>query len=89
MIGDFVWNNKFKEKSKKYNLYDIILKLKKQLSKVNNIQHIFFLSSLIAYIQLRKNMEYHINIDNMIFLKPNYFLLSKDEILDENNILIE
>lgn len=86
MIGDYKWNNKFKNISNKYNIYDVIYKLKTHINKINKSQQIFFLASLITYIQINKNTEFNINIDNMIFLKPNYNYLLYTEDLDETNI---
>jgi hypothetical protein len=86
MIGDYKWNNKFKNISKKYNIYDVIYKLKTHINKINKSQQIFFLASLITYIQINKNTKFNINIDNMIFLKPNYNFLLCTENLDESNI---
>lgn len=86
MIGDLKWIQKFKNVSSKYNLYDVIHKLKIQLSKIQDYQIIFYLSSLIVHLQLYKNTNFNINIHDMILIKPNYkFLLNTDK-LDETNI---
>ena len=86
MIGDSKWISKFKNISSKYKLYDVIFKLKSQLIKLSDYQTIFYIASLIVHLQLNKNNNFNFNIDDMIFLKPNYkFLLDTDK-LDESNI---
>lgn len=86
MIGDTKWISKFKNISSKYKLYDVIFKLKSQLMTLSDYQSIFYIASLMVYLQLNKNNNFNINIDDMILLKPNYkFLLNTDE-LDETNV---
>lgn len=86
MIGDAKWISEFKSISSKYELYDVILKLKSRLKKLNDYQEIFYIASLMVHLQLNKNNNFNINIDDMILLKPDYSTLLKDEKLNEANI---
>jgi len=86
MIGDCKWILKFRNVSEKYNISEVLYRLQKQVNKIENFKELFYLSSILANIQIYKSTRFNINIDNMILIKPDYKFLRKDEILDETNI---
>lgn len=86
MIGDHKWISRLKRSSSKYKIYDIIFKLKSQLDSLHDYKLLFYLSALISHFQLNKNFDFNINIDDMIFLSPDYKYLLEGDKLDESNI---
>ena len=86
MIGDHKWISRLKRSSSKYKIYDIIFKLKSQLDGVDDYKLLFYLSALISHFQLNKNFDFNINIDDMVFLNPDYKYLLEGDKLDESNI---